>query len=58
MLRENKPLSKVESNERKGEVVVFIQTAEMLELFKRNHESGILVTFINQSINPNKYGLI
>lgn len=44
MLKDQRPLSTIVFNEKDRESMAFIQTAEMLELFKRNYESGILIT--------------
>ena len=32
-------------------------TADMLELFKRNYKSGILITYIDQKDNPNRFSM-
>lgn len=37
--------------------MAFVQTAEMLELFRRNFKSGILIMFIENKENPNKYNM-
>jgi hypothetical protein len=37
--------------------MAFVMTADMLELFKRNYKSGILLTFIDQKENPNKFNM-
>ena len=38
--------------------MVFIQTAEMLELYKRNSDSGVLIHIIRQSdLDSSKYGM-
>lgn len=35
--------------------MAFIQTADMLELFKRNYEPGILIAIIPQTVYSNRY---
>jgi hypothetical protein len=37
--------------------MAFVQTADMLELFRRNHKAGILLTLVDCKENPNKYSM-
>ncbi len=37
--------------------MAFIQTADMLELYRRNSKAGILVTYIDAKENPNKFNM-
>jgi len=37
--------------------MAFIQTGNMLELYKRNSESGVLITMCNNEDFPSKYGM-
>ncbi|TNV82043.1 hypothetical protein FGO68_gene12297 [Halteria grandinella] len=37
--------------------MAFIQTAEMLELYKRNHPAGVFLILIDSKENPNKYNM-
>jgi hypothetical protein len=44
-------------NAKDGKSMVFIQTAEMLELYKRNSEGGVLLHSGEQKQFPSKYGM-
>lgn len=37
--------------------MAFVQTADMLEMFRRNYKCGILITFIDAKENPNKFSM-
>lgn len=50
-LRDQKPLSSIIYNQVESEAMVFIQTAEMLELYKRNSDSGVLIHILPHQEN-------
>ena len=51
------PLSTAIYNVKQDEVMGFLQTGDMLELYKRNHESGVLINLCMHSEFNSKYGL-
>lgn len=50
-LRDQKPLSSIIYNQIESQAMVFIQTAEMLELYKRNSDSGVLIHIVPHQAN-------
>jgi hypothetical protein len=51
------PLTTAIYNMKGEETMAFIQTADMLELYKRNHESGVLINLCLHEHFPSKYGM-
>ena len=51
------PLSTAIYNVKQGEMMGFLQTGDMLELYKRNCESGVLINLCMNEDFKSKYGL-
>lgn len=51
------PLSTAIYNVKGGEIMGFLQTGDMLELYKRNYESGVLINLCIHKDFNSKYGL-
>ena len=51
------PLTTAIYNTKGEETMAFIQTGDMLELYKRNHESGVLINLCLHSEYNLKYGM-
>ena len=56
-LKDAMPLTTAIYNTKGDETMAFIQTGDMLELYKRNHESGVLINLCLNSEFPSKYGM-
>ena len=50
-------MSTIVENQYEDQFMAFIQTADMLEMFKRNYKSGILISSIPFIMNKNKYNI-
>ena len=51
------PLSTAIYNVKDSEIMGFLQTGDMLELYKRNCESGVLINLCTKDEFPSKYGM-
>ncbi len=56
-LKDAMPLTTAIYNSKGDEQMAFIQTGDMLELYKRNHESGVLINLCLHADFPSKYGM-
>lgn len=58
ILKDQRPLSTLLQNlTEDGQYMAFVQTADMLDLFKRNFKCGLLVLLVEARENPNKYNM-